>query len=253
MIYILTEDKNSARDFWKIVADIFLGSDNYVLEPLPAGGGGNTRLQEQVTSVFTKIKEGDSLFIAFDNVANTKTFVPSDFIVKTSARCNMAGVNFRYTTYYCFEEIYLSYNELIKLSCNYKDIDVIKYVNESINSARDYFTEQIVEAFIKENQDINLSNREHLLNYLLIESTKRIKGYFRITKSGQCFDKNAECWVKDCLQIQEGMMVQHCNNLCGEACRYSCKGKAARAKLMDLKEKSIFGRSGGYQLCQLRK
>lgn len=250
MIYIVTEDQNSARDFWRIVADTFLGSDNYVLEPLPVGGGGNTRLQEQITNVFTKIKSGDSLFIAFDNIANTKNFVPSDFISKTSARCTKVGVNFQYTTYYCFEEIYLSYEEFVKLSCNYKDIDVVKVVNQCINNAKDYYRDQIVESFMKRNCDINLSNREQFLNYLLVESSKMIYGCFQITKSGKCFDKNAECWVKDCVQIQERMTEQHYRNLCNQQCQYCCKGKLSKNKLIDLKEKSIFARCGGNQLCQ---
>lgn len=245
MVYIVTEDKNSARDFWKIVADTFLGAENYVLEPLPLGGGGNTRLQEQVTSIFTRTRKDDVLFVVFDNIANTKNFVPSDFIIKTSVRCKMTGVIFQYTTYYCFEEIYLSYDELVKLTCNYKNIDIVKFVSQSIHNAKDYYTNQIVENFIKQNQEVNLSNREHFLNYLLVESSRRIKGYFQITKSGHCFDKNAECWLKDCEQIQKKMTEQQSHNVCAIQCQYCCKGKTIREKLIDLKEKSIFARCIG--------
>lgn len=245
MLYIVTEDKNSARDFWKIVADTFMGAENYVLEPLSVGGGGNTRLQEQVTNVFTKIQKGDILFVAFDNIANTKNFVPSDFIIKTAARCKRAGVTFQYTTYYCFEELYLSYDELVKLSCNYKDWDIVGFVSQCIKDAIDYYVDPVVQDYIKQIENTNLSNREHFLNYLLVETSKMINGYFQITKSGQCFDKNAECWVKDCTQIQANMTEQQCNNVCDVQCKYCCKEKTTRDKLIDLKEKSIFDRCSG--------
>lgn len=107
MVYIITEDSNSARDFWRIAADTFIGMGNYSLEPLPADGGGNTTLQMQVTNVFGKIQANDILFIAFDNIGNTKNFVTSDFLNKTIARCVKKGVCFKFTTYYCFEELYL--------------------------------------------------------------------------------------------------------------------------------------------------
>lgn len=253
MVYIVTEDRNSARDFWTIVANTFIGSKNYVLEPLPVGGGGNTRLQEQVTNVFTKIRKGDILFIAFDNIANTKSFVPSDFIMRTVARCQQVDVMFKHTAYYCFEELFLSYDELVRLSVDYKNADIINYVSQSINNAVDYYVDPVIQDYIKQNIDINLSNREHLLNYLLVEASKTIKGYFKITKSGQCFDKNAECWVKDCTQIQSRMSEQQIDNVCNNQCQYCCKGKTTRDKLMDLNNKSIFARRDGNQIHELDK
>lgn len=251
MTYIITEDSNSARDFWKIAADTFIGAGKYILEPIPAGGSGNTTLQLQVTNVFNKIQANDTLFVAFDNIGNTNNFNPYNFLKTTIERCNRAHVNFKFTTYYCFEELYISYDELVRLSNSHKDANIISFVSQCINSGIDYYNDAKVQNYIQQCTNSIITNREHLLNHLLIEATKCIKGHFKILKRGQCFNGTGECWVKDCVQIQNTMQPQQVSNVCNNQCQYCCNGKNTMDKLMDLNNKSLFTRQSKLQLFQL--
>jgi len=94
MLYIVTEDQNSARDFWSAVASIYLNPGEYKIEPLPNGQGGNTTLKKQVKAVMNKAKSGDRLFVAFDNIGNTHYFNPADFIYNTYIQCTHKGITF---------------------------------------------------------------------------------------------------------------------------------------------------------------
>lgn len=253
MVYIITEDSNSAREFWKIAADTFIGIGKYSLEPIPAGGAGNTTLQSQVINVFSKIQANDILFVAFDNIGNTSNFVASDFLNKTIARCKQKNVCFKFTTYYCFEELYLSYEELVRLSNNHKDANIISFVSKCINSGKDYYNDTLIQNYIQNCTNTVINNREHFLNHLLMEACKVIKGHFKILKRGQCFSTTGECWVKDCMQIQNTMQPQQVNNVCNNQCQYCCNGKTVVDKLMDLNNKSIFTSRSKQQLHELGK
>lgn len=74
-MYIITEDSNSARDFWQCVAQTFRSVDSFLLVSFPIGSdgqtaSGNTTLKAQVLSIFPKLQAGDKVFVAVDCVAN---------------------------------------------------------------------------------------------------------------------------------------------------------------------------------------
>lgn len=109
MLYVITEDTNSARSFWNIVAKTFRGDDNYILVSLlkDKNGkevGGNTTLENQVNTVLFSMNKSDELLIAFDYISN---FSPFDFIKNTHNKCKVLGITCKFTNYYCFEEVYL--------------------------------------------------------------------------------------------------------------------------------------------------
>ena len=68
-MYIITEDSNSARDFWQCVAQTFRSVDSFLLVSFPIGSdgqtaSGNTTLKAQVLSIFPKLQAGDKVFVA---------------------------------------------------------------------------------------------------------------------------------------------------------------------------------------------
>lgn len=239
MIYIITEDKNSARDFWEIAAKNHVGDSNYKMVPLVNESAGNTTLDAQVQSIIGKLNSGDILFIAFDNIANTSTFNPANFIRKIEAKCNELGVKFKFTRYYCFEELYLSYDALIEMSDVQKSFyKLLVYVHECINNGDDYYTSDLVNSFIQ-NSNRNIPNKEHFTNVLLIEATKYLKGHFGILKQAGAFYKQAECLVQSCSDIQNNMSEQQYNNVCKTQCKYNCKMREAKDKIQDIGKKSV--------------
>ncbi len=148
MLYIITEDSNSARVFWEIVVNEFRGKNNYILVPLFKGkdskdSGGNTTLKSQVTQLIDSLNTYDELLVVFDNINNSRNFNKVRFIKWALNICKIYNINIRFTDYYCFEEVYLSYSELIDMymKCNYKKIvlDTLKFVNASITNYKDYY------------------------------------------------------------------------------------------------------------------
>lgn len=255
MLYIITEDTNSARTFWKIVADIWKTSDNYTLVPLLNDNdgkqvGGNTALENQVNDLLPKLNRGDELFIVFDYINNTRNFIPGDFILLTYQKCRIAGVNFKFTSYYCFEEIYLSYTELYRMICSNGTkttiIRALRFVQECINHGKNYFdkTQQEVIDFINFYQKDAGSNREHFANALLISVTQLLDGKFKIIKSGNCFYHQGACWVLHCDDVRKLMRNEYeINNVCKNKCRFTCKDCSSKEKLFDLNNHSILEKS----------
>ncbi len=245
MYYLVTEDENSARDFWSIVISTYVKSGEYEIEPLQKGKGGNTTLRRQVQSVMNRAKSGDVLFVALDNVDNNRYFNTSDFILNTYAQCNAKGVTFRYTEYYCFEEIYLSYSEVIRMS-NSKYKCTLEYVRNCMESRKDYFNNwgrnESMKEFIGQYADKNI-NKERFANLLLVEVTNSIPGHFRISKRHNVFNSRGECWLHSCDDVRnkltEGGKNLRAMNVCNNQCTYYCKGCDTRSKIRDLNVKSV--------------
>ena len=120
-MYIITEDSNSARDFWQCVAQTFRSVDSFLLVSFPIGSdgqtaSGNTTLKAQVLSIFPKLQAGDKVFVAVDCVANnTKGFIAHDFVKWGTRLCMKKGAEFVATSYWCFEDLYLSYDEVLAM------------------------------------------------------------------------------------------------------------------------------------------
>lgn len=251
MLYIITEDSNSARMFWSLAAKEFKGADNYVLVELlkkqnGKQAGGNTTLENQVNELLPKMKLGDELFVVFDCISNTSNFIPGDFIILTHQKCKLAGVNFKFTSYYCFEEVYLSYIELYSMISNGKAkatvVNILKYIQESINSGENYFdkSQQAVVDFINFYEKDSGKNREHFANAVLIFATQLLDGRFKIIKSGSCFYNQGACWLLDCDDVKKLMKNEYeINSICNNKCKFICKDCNTREKLVDLKNKSI--------------
>ena len=263
MIYVVTEDTNSARDFWKIVFHTFLDASQFQFVPLLLNTigipvGGNTMLETMVNIALNQASSGDCLFVAFDNIGspyrlNKKTnkrvnFDSGDFLISTNQKCINMGVEFYFTSYYCFEELYLSYSELYRL---YKEdgkdiilLEVLDYVKNHILNGTEYYDRNNfnVQTLIDIKSDAG-KNKEHFADALLMQITRRIQhGKFEIRKQGN--SGITKCWTMECEYLhnhvqdlkQEGYI---CNN-----CKYKMKEQSSREKLVDLSNNSLKSISG---------
>lgn len=251
MFYIITEDSNSARVFWDYAVKTFKGEKEYKLVPFLLGkdnkeSSGYSTLDDQVENLIYSINRGDELLIAFDNIADTYNFNPANFISKTISNCNELGIKVSFTSYYCFEEVYLSYDELLRLN-RLKGVDekirnTLEFVQKCLLNGENYFRYEYdcIRDFIKYNPTDAGSNREHFANQLLIEVTKSIKGKFKIIKSGECFYNQGACWILNCDDVKKLMINQYeVDNVCKCKCKFKCKECTSKEKLLDLNNHSM--------------
>lgn len=248
MIWLVTEDSNSARDFWTKVFETFVGNSGYKINPLKMNNGilmaGNKTLKKQVNEVLQQAKENDMLFVVLDNIANTKQFVAADFIRNTANKCKKHNISFWCTRYYCFEELYISYSEVerlysIKQKCDLDTLKSLQYTRNCIMNGIDYYDKQKseVQHIIAISSDAN-KNREHFANALISEVTKGLGYGFWFSKKGKHISKS-ECWTVDCVKIQNSIPLQQKTKVCNIQCQYCCKDKMAKDKFLDLEAKSI--------------
>ena len=105
-MYIITEDSNSARDFWQCVAQTFKG------------------------------------------------FIAHDFVKWGTRLCMKKGAEFVATSYWCFEDLYLSYDEVLAMYLKNPVaenvvIAALQYVHDNLQNGTDYFdTSREIQNFI---------------------------------------------------------------------------------------------------------
>lgn len=249
MLYIITEDSNSARVFWDYVANTFRGKDAYKMVAFLQGkdgkeSSGNTTLYNQLKVLLPKISSEDEIMIVFDNIVKANRFDSYTFLKYIRSLSENYGVNIKYTDYYCFEEVYLSYSELERLSKDNRDvvINAIKFVRNCLLNGVNYFDikyKQIIEFIDFYGKDSG-KNREHFANALLISITQLLDGRFRIIKSGDCFYNQGACWLLNCDDVRKLMRNEYeVNSVCSNKCKFKCKNCTTKEKLIDLNDNSI--------------
>jgi len=126
MLHIITEDSNSARDFWECVAHTFKRADEYRMVPLESGGGNRT-IEGQFKSILPGIQKGDNILIVIDNIAGAINNSLSVYMLIKELRnkCKELGVGLRVTSYHCFEDLYLSYEEISNMYKACKNADKV--------------------------------------------------------------------------------------------------------------------------------
>lgn len=258
MLYVITEDSNSGRDFWKVAFGVLMNAGEYkVVDFLKNSNGdditGNYSLDAQVDEVLRYAKPGDSIFVALDNIGsstrlNSKTnksigFDSGDFVNNTMYKCQQASVGLYISSYYCFEEVYLSYIELENLvKADSRDIGkgaliapVIKYVRECIENGVEYYDRNRpeVQSIISIKTDAT-TNKEHFADALLYHASSNIKhGRFTIAKAQ---DKKWRCWLLDCADLQSrgtSRDYPYIDYDCAN-CKFKMKECIKQEKLMDL-------------------
>ena len=223
MLYIIIEDSNSGYEFWEIVFKSFLKSDEYIIKSA-AGNQSLIRLFKDTLDICRDL--GDSILIVFDNIDDTSSFNPGNFVSYCKDCCEDKGVRFYFSDFYCFESIFLSYKEMLNMTANCKaDIKKsIEYVNAAINQGIGYWesTDEVIDEFLDVNR-ISAKNREHFESELLSIATHSIGyGYFHIKKSSFYRGK---CWLRKCNDIQVSMNPLVCEKDCGTKCNSKNKNK----------------------------
>lgn len=260
MLYIITEDSNSARAFWDAVAKTFRGKNKYKMMPFLIGkdgkpSSGNSTLADQLNALLPNITSTDKIIIVFDNITKIGNIDIVDFLTFISNMSQKYNVNIAVTSYYCFEEVYLSYAELERLNADNKEV-ILKFVRNCLLNGIDYYNSKYIEVkdFINFYKRDSGKNREHFANALLIASTHNINGDFKIIKSGNAFEKQGRCWIKDCEDIMNDIKLNFgdkaVENKCKNKCNFKCKNCNTLDKLLDLNTNSMIANSS-YDLTQI--
>lgn len=198
MRYILSEDEGAGLNFYKCLSAILGVCD-------VRSSFGNQNFQDVMLKLFTDtLSSGDSLLLAFDNIVPVAKFNPRDIVRQALQLGNEKGITVRYTLYYCFEEVYLSYSELLYLCryYNFRDLDLLQAVHDAIMCKKNYYdrTNLMISDFISRYKGAG-KGREKFCKYLLAAATQSIKhGYFK-----QDSGNFGACWLNPCKHQYAGL------------------------------------------------
>ena len=256
MIYVVTEDQNSARKFWLEVMRNYWKASEYEVISLEETAGvrhaGNFMLSRYFDDAFRKASKGDMIFVAFDNIGKSTReevgtgrivgFDSEYFLTNCIKKCRLKEISFCTTYYYCFEEIFLSYSELLELykaDCKSDDIsDILAYVANCILNGDNYFDRE--HEYGKRVSNLRkdaLQIREHFADALLYHASVQIRhGLFTIGKQA---DKFVKCWIMDCDWLCKNDKVLKNNSYMCAHCKYSEKRQSSPSKLQSVKSRSL--------------
>lgn len=157
--------------------------------------------------------------------------------MNTRQKCRIKNINLYVTSYYCFEEIYLSYIELeklVKIDSKAPELaEIIKYVRECIDSHIEYYdrNKSEVQYVINIKPDAK-KNKEHFADALLFHSTQAIRnGRFTISKKAK---KSMMCWILGCKELQEAQGRKYPSEYDCDHCKFKMKNCNTLEKLTDL-------------------
>lgn len=148
---------------------------------------GNKHLENKYREIRDSLKSGDRLILFFDNVEKIDGKLVIDLLLDIKTFCQEKGVVFRYTTYYCFEELFLSYRGLFSI-IDIRDNDLknsLSSLQTSIISGDNYFNKDLSfwYNYLKDNKGA-FKTREKLSSAILFKLLSSAKGAFKITKAG---------------------------------------------------------------------
>jgi hypothetical protein len=202
MIYVICEDKGSGQEFWKRVYGARFGADKVTI--VPASGNKN---------LFGKLKgipglgEGDIVDVALDN--NGQDFL-SAVLWSITDYCEAAGCSLSVTTYYCIEELILSYTFVETLGCcdDATLIDLLDLVRKHVRTPScqkgGYYVFPEFSAFKSAH---NSKDREHLAFQLLNFILKPRRQQFGFEKGEHGL---GNCWITNCSDVIAQFDVYGC-------------------------------------------
>lgn len=193
---------------------------------------GNKNIQGKVDSIIKdNCVSGDTLVLFFDNIESINGIVVYDLLNSFITSCMKKGVCFRYTTYYCFEELFLSYDKLLDLIRNDLHKSLVGKIQQCIMSGSNYIDCLDSIEISKLNKllslDITKTTRETISASLLSVVTNVINGKFHISK-----DEIEDCWLYSCKDLS---LPYKCNR-----CNYPIKDILSKIKDLDNNSVSKF-------------
>lgn len=183
--------------------------------------------------IYPALHSQDCFILFFDCILSSKDFEIYSLLEDIDEYCKEKNTIFQYTTYYCFEELFLSYDGLLKLSKEILDVnlyDTLEQVNQYIMSGINYFKLSLpYNAKLNQFYPKSISTREKYAKALLHEVTYKLGRTFLISES-----KIGDCWVEDCSNVTEHKVKTICSK-----CKHPCKNCTFREKIMDIDRHSI--------------
>lgn len=227
MFHFLCEGEQYKAEYTFIskVIEEFQTVENFILK----SANGKDNIEVEFLRMKNDFNSGDVFVLFFDNIEMIGNRLVVDILSDIEKQCMELKVGFKYTTYYCFEELFLSYTNLLPM-LNAEDAvkDEIIKIQNKILSSRNYFREDISfwRAYFRHREGF-LRTRESLSAGICNDIFGRIKGAFYLQKS-----KIGHCWMSDCKDTKLHKNV--CDN-----CNYKLKGCSFKAKLEDLDKNSV--------------
>lgn len=240
MLYIVTEDEGSGFQFWKSVADNLLINQRNITLTTSKGVANIPRILKRLN-----LKLGDTLLLAVDAVYDNSSASIKDIFELALLICHRAQARLIRTTYYCFEEVFLSYNK-IEFMCKGQAADrdrkLIVTVRNSIYNQVNYAQSEALNDSLLPTSIKKTGSREKLAKALLSYITFKMAGMFKVV-SGTL----GRCWIDSCNDLRQHkskiLTPQYCSK-----CSYACKEGTAISKLEHLDENTLFNQNGKLNL-----
>lgn len=199
MIYLVCEDEGSGYIFWKAVVREFCGEN--VVCSTSRGIGSLIRKVEEL-----KLTDKDCLIVAYDNCGGPDIIDISEKLISMHIK---QGFKLIRTTYFCFEEMVLSFERLVDFigreNISSRLIDLIDTMQKCSNISELIDKRAIYKDIIR--TDCTLENTYSEVLKLVTSLSKR---QITVDKS-----KIGACWIRDCHRINGYGYI------CG-SCVYSC-------------------------------
>lgn len=277
MLYVVAEDIGSARTFWLNVINNTKCKGNYIVSDtyinkngvtITGVNGGKDALKYKINYLFNNsLSKYDTLFIILDNIGEnfSNDMSSFDFIDNTAEKCKNRHINLITTAYYCFEEVFISYDEIESMYKSLVDKTGNNIANKDIVATLDYIKTKL--SSDEEYYDINCKyiqnaislfntqlkyNREQFAAALLEYITKQLYGRFHITKGKTGF----ECMMLSCDEVRQCIsnsilnrgkknisITNYINILCNNKCTYECKNCTSLNKIDNIFKNSILNKS----------
>lgn len=231
MFYFLCEGEKGKAEYTFIesVINEFHSDEEYEL----IAAGSKDSIDSEFDSLLKRFKSGDVFILFFDNIEIIKGRPVPFMLEEMTSMCESIGVIFRYTTYYCFEELFLSYAGLIDMLSSRHDScsEELRNLQASLVSGANYWIGNL-SFWVNMFRDLeSATTREQFSARLLTLLTNGMRGNFRVIKASVGL-----CWIKDCTLLRENNKVAQDKCI---ACKYDCKGCTFRKKLEVLDENSV--------------
>lgn len=251
MRYILCEDSGSGRQFYECIKRILDAKDVVIRSSY-----GNRNYSVVLEELYDELQRGDKLLLAFDNVESGEKFVPVEIVRDATYTCEQIGAELWLARYYCFEEIFLSCDELInmcrKVSKNrviHRLLPALVLVQNAIINGEEYYGTEHPD-ILKAMQVLDGSdkNKESFCALLLQSITHELSCRFEINKGHL-----GQCWLCDCCLVELGKhkiegRCQYCtkpyrkkskNYMCSKYCTYCMADRTSKEKLEYLEKHTL--------------
>ena len=223
MHYIVCEGEENKSEYKFISAVLNQIADKpYKL----VSANGNRNIKNTFSSI--NFYEGDTFILIFDCVETIDNIPVVSILRDLLIMCSRKKVYFRYSTWYCFEELFLSYSGLLDLV---KDSSVkynLELLQNNILSGVNYFESDLSfwKYYITDSVG-SFKNRVKLSSAICNKILHNVIGDFKLTKSSI-----GSCWISSCRDSSLSSFI--CNK-----CNFCCKDCSFELKLNSLHNNSI--------------